>query len=424
MVSVRGELAAYLRRTEGRLVLVAASSAVAALLVGVVGVTAVHGRQDQLDEAVDRRVALAAAALDVYRDLADADAYSLNAVLVGPQQAPDLQKRFRQDVFDAADALRVASARDPEGTSSAKVRELTDLLPEYVRLVEVGWSNARTNQPVGTSYLSQASFLVRGRILVVADDLQREQTEALKAAQVSAGSPTWAVFAVGVLALGVLLLAHRFVARRTRRRFNVGLAASAALVLVAMVWLATASAFTAGHASDSVRELDELVAPLAKARNEGRLADGDEARMLIFPKADDVRRLRGALESAASGIDGAAEQAPPGEERDQVRRAGDALRSWRAHDDLLLEPRLSPPTYEETAVLITRPADDQTTTYAQQVDEHLSAAIRLHTKHSVASAVSARGSMAGVDVVLAVLLTAAAAAAVAGLWPRIAEYYR
>jgi hypothetical protein len=424
VVSVRGELAAYLRRTEGRLVLVAAAAVAAALLVGVVGVSAVHDRQALLDEAVDRRVALTAAALDVYRDLADADAYSLNAVLVGPRQAPELQQRFRQDVFDAADALRVASARDPEGTSSAEVRELTDLLPQYVRLVEVGWSNTRSNQPVGTSYLSQASFLVRSRILVVADELQREQTDALKAAQVAAGSPAWFVFAVGLLALGVLLLAHRFVARRTRRRFNAGLAASAALVLVALVWLATASAFTAGHAADSVRELDELVAPLAQARNEGRLADGDEARLLIFPKAGDIGELRKKLDNADARIAEAAEHVPAGEERAQVDRAAQALTSWREHDKRLLDAPDSPPVYQETAALITRPADDQTTTYAQQVDEHLSAAIRLHTKHSVASTVSAKGSMAGVDVVLALLLTAAAAAAVAGLRPRIAEYYR
>ncbi|WNV86109.1 hypothetical protein [Umezawaea sp. Da 62-37] len=423
-MSVRGELAAYLRRTEGRLALVAAATAVAALLVGVVGVWTVHDRQALLDEAVDRRVALTAAALDVYRDLADADAYSLNAVLVGPRQAPELQQRFRQDIFDAVDALRVASARDPEGTSSAGVEELTDLLPEYSRLVETGWANSRLVQPVGTSYLSQASSLVQGRILVIAEELRRKQTDALEAAQVDAGAPAWFAYAVGALALVVLLLAHRFVARRTRRRFNAGLVASAALVLFAMVWLATASVFTAGHADDSVRELDELVAPLAQARNAGRLADGDEARHLIFPRAGDIERLRGRLDEAEGKIAEAAGHAPAGEERDRIGMAAKALKSWREHDRSLLENPESPPTYQETTTLITFPPTGQTTTYAQQLDEHLSAAIRLHTQHSVASTVSAKGALAGLDGVLVVLLAAAAASAAAGLWPRIAEYYR
>jgi hypothetical protein len=424
VASVRAEFVAYLRRTEGKLALIAVATVASATIVGAVGMLTVQSRQGMLDEAVDRGDTLTAAALDVYRTLADADATSLAAVLVDPQRAATLQQRYREDVFDAADALREAAARTPAGDSADQVRKLTDLLPEYARLVEIGWTNSRNNQPVGTSYLAQASYLVRSQILTTAEGLHRKQTAALEAAQRDAGQPAWVTFAAGALALAVLVAVQRYLVRRTRRRFNLGLVAATVLTAIALVWLGTALAVAASHADDSNHELDDLVAPLAQARNLGREADGDEARILIFPKVGDISRLRDSLAMIDDQIAKAGTHAALGDERGQIDRAAEALRSWRESDKTLLDQSSSPPSYQQIAALVTGTPTGHAESYAQQLDEHLTAAITQHTAHSVAATVSAKGALADLDLIFVGLMAAAAAATVAGLWPRITEYYR
>jgi hypothetical protein len=423
-VSRRAEFVAYLRRTEGRLAALAVLSAASAILVGVLGVLSVQSRLALLDDAVERRGALTAAALDVYRTFADADASSLDAVLVEPARATDLQRRHREDVFDAADALREAAARDPGGATADRIRQLADLVPDYVRLVETGWTDSHANLPVGTSYLAQASSLVRGTILTTAADLYRDQTTTLAAAQRDAGQPAWVTFAAGALALVVLVATQRFVFRRTRRRFNPSLAAATLLTAMALVWFGIALAVVAGDADDSAGTRGDLVAPLAQARNLGREADGDEARMLIFPRLGDVGRLRDNLDRIERLIGQARGKARPGAERDQIDQAAAALRSWRASDRILLDQPNPPPTYREVADLITGIPPNAKASYPAQLDQHLTAAIDSYAEQASAATASARRALTGLDVIIGGLTVVAAGAAVAGLRPRIAEYYR
>lgn len=419
MALLPATLAAYLRRTEGRLAAIVVAALTSALVVGVVGVAEAHHRQGLLDEAVDRRGALAEAALDVYRALADADATALNAVLVDGARAPALQRRYREDVFDAADALREAAERAPEGDAAARVAELTDLLPEYQHLVETGWAHSRGGRPVGISYLAHASHLVRDRGLVAAEALRRDEAAAVAAAQTAAGRPPWAAFAAGAAALAALLAAQLFLARRTRRRFNVGLVVATALIAVAVGWLGVATALAAGHARESTRQAEQLVAPLAEARNLGRQADGDEARFLIFPRQDDLARLDGALARIGELVAAAREHAPPGPGRDPIERAEAAQRQWREADRALT--RSSPlPTYQEVVSLITGSAGGSPP--SQLLDEHLSAAIKTHGDRATDSTAAAREAVDGADVVVALLAALAALAAVAGLLPRLREY--
>jgi hypothetical protein len=424
VASVRAEFVAYLRRTEGRFAAIAAVTAASAVLVGVVGVLAVRDRQALLDDAVERRAQLTAAALDVYRTFADADANALDAVLVEPERASLLRKQHKEDVFDATDALRMAASRDPEGVSVDRVRQLVDLVPEYVRLVEAGWTNSLEKQPVGTSYLAQASFLVRNKILTTAKELYDDQTKALATAQRAAGRPTWPTFLAGALALVILVAAQRFLFHRTRRRFNTGLVAATVLTAIALVWLGTALAIAASNADDSVRGREVLVAPLAKARNLGREADGNEARMLIFPKLGDKDRLGTSLSDIEQLLDDARRNAGAGAERDHLDQASTALRSWREADHQLLEPPNPPPPYPQLAELITGIPKNNPASYASQLDKHLTEAIDGYTKNAAAAAASARRTLANLDVIIIGLTVAAAAGAVAGLWPRIAEYYR
>ncbi|CRK55127.1 secreted protein [Alloactinosynnema sp. L-07] len=415
----------FLRRTEGKLTLFAAATAVAAIAVGGIGWAAVTERQGRLDEAVARQGELTSAALDVYRGLADADAASLNAVLVDPERSAPVRARFREDIFDAGDALRTAAARSVDPAPSQQIQELTDLLPEYARLVETGWTNLRAGHPVGTSYLAQASNLVRTRILPIAEALRGQQTSALVDAQRAAGSTPWVTLGTGAATLIVLVAAQRFVTRRTRRRVNRGLAVATVLVAGALVWLTVDVHIAGVRGADGARELEDLTAPLAQARKLGREADGAEARILIFPKVGDIGSLDRALRSIEDDIVKAGTATGP----EQVEPALTALRSWREHDLALLNratpsAQQKPPVFQELAVMITEPPAGASETHAQQLDTLLTTLIDTHTSRSKASTHSAREALADLDIYFPATMLAAAAASVWGLRRRIVEYYR
>lgn len=421
MAWTRERLRAYFRRTEGTLTLFAAVAAIGAIVFGLLGTAALRDRQAALDEAVDRRGALTSAAFDVYRTFADADAASLDAVLVDQQRSPGVQQAFRDDVSYAVDALREAASLVPGDRSAALVRQVTELVPQYVQLVETGWSATRNRQPVGTSYLAQASSLVRGQILAHADELRGEQVRAVIELQRTSATHAWAAYLSGVLLLVVLVAAQRFLRRRTRRRVNLGLAAATVLTLVPLVWLPTALLVVGHHVERSTVRWEHLVVPLAQARNLGRSADGDEARSLVYPATGDLTVLKKKLGDMRSLIEGTGPftDAEPGPDRDRVDQAAVALRSWIEVDEQL-KPE-APLTYAQTVALVTPPAGDAKSP-AEQVDASLTAAITGYTAGSTEATASARRALDGLDVVFAFLAAGAAVAALTGLWPRIQEY--
>lgn len=415
---MRKELRAYLRRTEGKLTMIAALTSASALLLGLIGWLVLQDRQDMLDDAVERRGVLTSAALDVYRAFADADATSLDALLVDQQRSPQLQHKVRENVFDALDALRAAAERDGGGSAAERIQRITDLVPQYVQLVESGWSAGREGHPVATSYLNQASFLARGKILEDAAALHREQIENLTEAQQDATGQSWLVWLLGITVLGVLHWSNRFLFRRTKRRYNTGLIVAAGLTGAALLVTSVPLLISSGHAEDSIRNREEVVAPLAEARNVGRSADGNEARLLIYPSVGDKEALRKDLADIAGLIARAAESAT---DREHIDQAADATRKWTEADATLVttDSRL---TYPETVALVTPPERGKST--AELVDEHLTAAISTYTNASARSTAEARAWISGLDVVFALLMAGAAIAALAGLRPRIAEYYR
>ncbi|GAA2973933.1 hypothetical protein [Actinokineospora diospyrosa] len=403
-------------RTERRLVVIAAALGGAIVLLGFLGQAALRERDGRLDDAVNRRGALTAAALDVYRALADADATSLNAVVVEARKASDERTRFRKDLFDVADALRTAASLAPEGQSAEHVRTLTDYLPEYSRLVEAGWANSVLSQPVGTSYLSQASFLVRMTMLPKAEELHKEQAGALSDTQRRAGKQPWEMFIFGGVTLALLVASQLYVSRLTRRRFNRGLVMATALILGSLITVGVTVGIAGGHADDSVHEFDEVVAPLATARNLGRNADGSEVRILVFPKVGDVGELRDTLtaieEEVAAGRAGGADPT-------RIDRVATALRAWQT-TVTSLNATNPPLPYQVASGLVIGTVE---AAHAQEFDEALSDTISWHLDHAADSTVAAKEALSGVDVITGLAVFLALLAAGWGMWERIREYY-
>ncbi|MFD7656319.1 hypothetical protein ACFV4N_20305 [Actinosynnema sp. NPDC059797] len=407
------------KRTEHGFLAFAVLIAVLGLLTGLLGWAALDLRQRRAADAADQRAELTAKALDVYRAMADADAHSLNAVLVNAERATPLRQRFRDDVSAATEALHVASARSA-GTgdeAAGQVRELSGLLPRYARLVEIGWTESDAGRPVGISYLSNASSLVRTRILAVAKLLHEQQAAAVVRAQRDAGAVPWPFLVAGVATLAALVAAQVHVTRRTRRRVNPGLVLATALTFVALLGATVVVVFVDGRGEVGRREL-AVVGSLAEARNLGREADEAEARILIFPAAGDVSGLAQKFTEIERHLTAAGGD----------KAALDALQAWREHDVPLLlpargDPGAEPPPFTELVKTIIDPAPDHTDTFGQQLDSRLTRLIDEHRDRATDSTGSAKATLANWDAAVLLLVVAAVLSALFGLGVRIREYY-
>ncbi|GAA3005132.1 hypothetical protein [Actinokineospora diospyrosa] len=424
----RSVVAAHFRRTEGKLTLIVAAVLAAAGVAGLVGVLSIGQRADLLTDLAERRGAVNAAAGEIYRALADADATSFSVVLVSGEQVAVQQQAFRDDIVAAAAALDYATKAVPEVASTSRINELTSaarraylangalttaerlavlssLLPVYTGLVEAGWVYSSRVDPVGTSYLNEASLLARETMLELAKDLRDATPPA------GVDSFPWFAVTVGLAMVLLLVMIQRYLARRTRRRFNVGMVAATVLTLVAFGWLAASSVVAAANAATSAELSRTHLVPLTEIRAEARNLDGAQARALIFPLVGDLDELT----TQVNRIDGklTAVRATPLDTEAQYALDGAAVvvEQWRAA--IARDFSATRPGYGEIAKAITG---------SEELKVDLDHVISTASRQVDQSIVDARSALAGTDVGVAVLMAVAAAAAVGGLWPRIAEY--
>ncbi|MBW4718217.1 hypothetical protein KZQ38_13630 [Saccharothrix sp. SC076] len=398
------------RSTPGRLTALALGLIAATLLVGALTVASVRDRSDAVVAVADRGEPLAHAAQEVYRAMADADATAASAFLSGGVESPGLRQRYEADVARAAAALSTASevTRSPELVGP--LATLSGQLPVYTGLVETARTHNRQGNPVGAAYLREASNLMRSALLPAAHDLYRVQTANVVRDLADAGSPPWPEGLLGAGLLAALVLAQRYLTRRTNRVFNVGLLAATAAVVVSLLWVLVASLVVVAHTSSG--EDDAVLADVvAQARIAALKARGDEMLTLVARGNGGI--YESAYKEASAELRGLVGSAPP------LARAGVELDRWRdAH----------------TAV---READDRGD-FTQAVERALGAgaaaaafdAVDANLTDALAQARSgladriarARGALTGAVPVVVLLALVAAVASTAGLWQRLKEY--
>ncbi|WP_367128153.1 hypothetical protein [Saccharothrix sp. HUAS TT1] len=267
--------------TPGRLSLLALVLIVVGLLVGALTATAVQRRTAALEALADRSEPLAFAAQEVYRAMADADATAASAFLSGGVESSRLRSRYEADVAKAAAALSAATSeltRSPELAEALST--LSGQLPVYTGLVETARAHNRQGNPVGAAYLREASALMRERMLPAARELYGVETGKVVRDLEDAGSLPWLEVLLGVLALVVLVLAQRYLTRRTNRLLNPGLVVATALTAVSLLWVLVASVVVVVNASAS-KDRATVVDLLARARIATLTARGGETLTLV-----------------------------------------------------------------------------------------------------------------------------------------------
>ena len=411
----------FVNTTPGRILAIGAVLAMLGVLSAFAISTTINERQLQLTNVLDHTEPLAFAAGQLYTTLSVADAAAATALISGSEPRA-VRQRYEQAITDAA----VAVTRASSGLTNPELVELLGRtnarLAVYTGLIETARTNNRMGNPVGSSYLSEASALMQQTILPDAQRLY-EATSRLVDAETSASTK---IPAPVIIIVAVTLLfgafAHRWLARHTKRRVNIGLVVGGLAIAVMIVWVGTALAVsTAGSraakntAAESLRTVTNLAITAQQAR-------ADETLSLIRRGDEDVRKrsyyqrvdlMRDELRDYLARKDTV--------DKSGLAQADQLLEKWRQADERINEYIKTGDYQAATQVALGTGQDDSTPAF-DKLNEALSQGIQESRTQLRNDISSARRVLSGTTVGGAMLSVGAALAVALGIWPRMSEY--
>ena len=219
--------------TPQRLRLLSLGVVVVGLVIGVIGALiftylAVSLSRAKADTAQLIRVQ------KIQSNLLSADATATNAFLVGGLEPPAQRAAYDQAMSSTSSLIaEAAQAQRADGTALAA---LNQQVLGYAAMIEQARANNRQGLPVGAQYLRNASAQLRSEALPVLDNLV--SANAARAADEMTVGAGYVVLVLTLLALGGVIAAQIWLARRFKRKINVGmLAGSIVLFVLAVVSL-------------------------------------------------------------------------------------------------------------------------------------------------------------------------------------------
>src|SRR5581483_8012570 len=193
-------------------------------------------------------------------------------------------------ITDAAEAVTRASSGLTDEPLVQLLGRINAELAVYTGLIEIARTNNRAGNPVGSSYLSEASALMQSTILPDAQQLYHETSERVDA-QTTASTrfPAPVILIVFTTAL-FGSFSHRWLARRTKRRINPGLVAGALAILVMVVWVGTALAISTSGSRSAKNTAAESLKTITNLSISAQQARADETLSLIRRGDEEVRK--------------------------------------------------------------------------------------------------------------------------------------
>lgn len=218
------------------------AAALAVLLAGSVAGVGLSGRESTAGHTAQATEPLYQDVQELSYALADANATAANALLIGPVAPKADTDRFGSDITLVEQRLSDASQRvTGDATASEQLDNLAEQVPQYAQWIGQALANNRFGYPVAGAYLRQASQMYTGHMLVEVQAVIAEEQSATQDGMSSASSPDWLTIALCVLALTVLIVVGRMMARTSRRRLNLGVLGAALAVLALLVWTCVAA---------------------------------------------------------------------------------------------------------------------------------------------------------------------------------------
>jgi CHASE3 domain sensor protein len=415
--------------TPGRLSVIAVGLVILTLLAGLVGALALQEKRSTINDLIDHREPLAAAAQQLYRSLSDADATAASAFLSGGLEPAALRERYEIDISQAGAAMAKASS-DVGGIPEAEVQvqQLAQQLPIYTALVETARANNRQGFPAGAAYLREASGLMRAKILPAAHELYTIDFDRLAAEQHQARAFPWFAAVLAVLLLAALVATQVYLTRKTNRLINIGLLAATVSLVLGLGWGAVALLIESGRVADGHRNGSQQVELLVQARIVTLKCRADETLTLVARgDGPEYEEEFAKLSPAVTGDtetnllvqakNRAADQAMASE----VQAAVDNTTAWLAAHAKVRELD-DGGQYEDAVKLAIGDAPGSSATSFARLDENLDTALTAGRQEFLNRTLGARAALTGLVPGIAVLSLIAVAGIIIGIAERLREY--
>ena len=364
---------------------------------------------------------LAFAAGRLYTTLSVADAAAATA-FIAQTEPRTVRQRYEQAITDAAVAVTRASSGLTDEPLVQLLGRINAELAMYTGLMEIARTNNRAGNPVGSSYLSEASALMQSTILPDAQQLYR-QTSARVDAETTASTqiPAPVILVVAITAI-FGAFAHRWLARRTKRRINPGLVAGALAILVMVVWVGTALAISTSASRSAKNTAAESLKTITDMSISAQQARADETLSLIRRGDEEVRK-----QSFYQRIDAMHKQLdeylsrPDAVDKADLQGANELLAQWRRADDRI-NSYIAVGNYRAATQVALGTGENDSTPAFDKLDRALGKAMEQSRNELRDDILNARRGLVGATVGGVVLSLGAAIAVALGLWPRLSEY--
>jgi hypothetical protein len=415
--------------TPGRLSVIAVGLVILTILTGLVGAISLLQKQTTIDNLIEHREPLAAAAQQLYRSLSDADATAASAFLSGGSEPAALRQRYEVDIAQAGAALAKASTDvggDPE--AQAQVQQLNQQLPVYTALVETARTNNRQGFPAGAAYLREASGLMRAKILPAAEDLYTIDFRRLSEEQQAAREFPWITAGLVFLLLVALVGTQLYLTRKTNRLINVGLFVATVAIVVGLSWSTVTLLVESSNVADGERNGSDQVELLVNARIATLKSRADETLTLVArgdgPEyEEDFKKLSVDIagDGGANFLGKAKNLASNEQMSNEIQAAIDNTNAWLAAHAKIRELD-DGGQYDEAVKLAIGDAADSGATAFAKLDDNLLKALNLGRQEFLNATLTAQKSLTGlVPGIVALALIAAVGIAI-GITQRLREY--
>ena len=154
----------FVATTPGRILSIGLVLAILGGLSAFATSTTINQRQHALTTVLSHTEPLAFAAGRLYTTLSVADAASATA-FIAQAEPRTVRQRYEQAITDAAVAVTRASSGLTDEPLVQLLGRINAELAVYTGLIEIARTNNRAGDPVGSSYLSEASSLMQSTIL-------------------------------------------------------------------------------------------------------------------------------------------------------------------------------------------------------------------------------------------------------------------
>jgi hypothetical protein len=383
--------------------------------------TTINHRQQVLTTVLNHTEPLSFAAGRLYTTLSVADAAAATAFIAEAEPQP-VRQRYEQAITDASVAVTRASSGLTDEPLVQLLGRINAELAVYTGLIEIARTNNREGNPVGSSYLSEASGLMQSTILPDAARLYQATSERVDAeTTASTQIPAPVIMVVGATVI-FGAFSHRWLARRTRRRINPGLVVGALAILVMVVWVGTAltisttaSRSAKDTAAESLKTVTNVAITAQQARADETLSlirrgDEEKRKQSFYQRIDSMHRQLDQYMSRSDAVD-----------KPDLEGADQLLLRWRQANDRITS-YISVGNYRAATQVALGSSEEDSTPAFDKLEDELAKAMdqgRITLRNDV---INARSGLSGAQVGGVVLSLGAAIAVALGLWPRLKEY--